>query len=121
MGTSRRRTPPAPVSAEPPKGARTAYRGMPKTRKSDPGFKRPANFFAVTWEGRLVLALRGEVPQGAGNLRKTVRFSQEQPTRRQIALTHEVPARGRDDLDRRPSAPDGLGEPGAGHRTPAFG
>ena len=49
MGTSRRRTPPAPVSAEPPKGARTAFRGMQKTRKSAPGFKRPANFFRSNW------------------------------------------------------------------------
>src|SRR5437588_8463675 len=40
MGTSRRRTPPAPVSAGPPKGARTAYRGTLEIRKSGSDFKR---------------------------------------------------------------------------------
>jgi len=39
MGTSRRRTPPAPVSAGPPKGARTAYRGRLEIRKGRPDFK----------------------------------------------------------------------------------
>jgi hypothetical protein len=39
MGTSRPRTPPAPVSAGPPKGARTACRGKQKTSKSPFGFK----------------------------------------------------------------------------------
>jgi hypothetical protein len=46
MGTSRRRTPPAPVYAEPPKGARTAYRGTQKTSESLFGFKNESqNFF----------------------------------------------------------------------------
>ena len=39
MGTSRRRTPPAPVSAGPPKGARTAHRGTLKIRKVRCNFK----------------------------------------------------------------------------------
>jgi hypothetical protein len=56
MGTSRRRTPPAPVSARPPKGARTANRGMQKTRKGAPGFMRLADFFAVACEGPFVQA-----------------------------------------------------------------
>ena len=45
MGTSRRRTPPAPVSTEPPKGARTAYRGKQKISKSAFGFKRKGRNF----------------------------------------------------------------------------
>jgi len=40
MGTSRRRTPPAPVSAGPPKGARTACRGTQEIRKRRSNFKR---------------------------------------------------------------------------------
>src|SRR4051794_25087430 len=40
MDTSRPRTPPAPVSAGPPKAARTAYRGTQETRKRQSNFKR---------------------------------------------------------------------------------
>jgi hypothetical protein len=39
MDTSRPRTPPAPVSAGPPKGARSACRGKQKTSKSPFGFR----------------------------------------------------------------------------------
>src|SRR4051812_23312093 len=44
MGTSRRRTPPAPVSAGPPKGARTAHRGRLEIRKSRSNFKWAVTF-----------------------------------------------------------------------------
>jgi hypothetical protein len=45
LGTSRRRTPPAPVSAGPPKGARTACRGAQTIIKPIFGFKRKSYNF----------------------------------------------------------------------------
>jgi hypothetical protein len=45
-----------------------------------------------------------------------VRFSQEQPAGRQIAVTYDATSRCRDDFDGRPSAPDGLRV----HRTRHF-
>jgi hypothetical protein len=53
MGTSGRRTPPAPVSAGPRKGARTAYRGTQKTSKSLFGFMQETeNFCPMVTESR---------------------------------------------------------------------
>ena len=55
MGTSRHRTPPAPVSAGPPKGARTADGGTLKIRKSQWNFKRDAGIFRMEGTGMLRL------------------------------------------------------------------
>ena len=70
MGTSRRRTPPAPVSTGPPKGARTARRGSQKTHKDLFGFKRIRDFlvnpvlrFAASGAARA--STGGELPKAA--------------------------------------------------------
>jgi hypothetical protein len=74
MGTSGRRTPPAPVSAEPPKGARTAFAACQKLEKVIPVSRGLRIFFAATYRllggvaQGLVLGLGREVPEGAGNL-----------------------------------------------------
>ena len=69
MGTSRHRTPPAPVSAGPPKGARTADGGTLKIRKSRPNFKRDASNFEWT-----------ERDLGCFAIIVVVRFSQRRST-----------------------------------------
>jgi hypothetical protein len=51
MDTSRRRTPPAPVSPG-PEGVRTACRGSQKTSKSPFGFSRKLDLFASARAGK---------------------------------------------------------------------
>jgi hypothetical protein len=51
MDTSRHRTPPAPVSTGPPKGARTADGGTLKIRKSQSNFKRHTSIFRMAGTG----------------------------------------------------------------------
>src|ERR1700716_4201640 len=68
MGTSRRRTPPAPVSAGPPKGARAACCDSQKISKSGFGFKRVCIFLVNsglrTTPGRQLPAAKKFFPGG---------------------------------------------------------
>lgn len=85
MGTSRRRTPPAPVSAEPPEGARTAYRGTQKTSKSLFGFKKEtknypalAHVFRLVNEGSGGVGLAPGGCHGPGTFLRTPNFEREE-------------------------------------------